>query len=185
MIPSRPEDLLAIAHIVRPHGVRGELSAEVLAPPVLELGALLVGRLYARFPGGEVRAVRGLGVRPHQERLLITLEGIQDMNAAETLRQVDLCLPRAELPPLPEGWYWEADVQACRVIDRTLGEIGQAAGLNLGLAQPRLELRRPDGALALIPWVRAFILEVNLETHQILVDLPGDFPGISASATQA
>jgi hypothetical protein len=29
------------------------------------------------------------------------------------------------------------------------------------------------------------ILEVNLETHQILVDLPGDFPGISASATQA
>jgi 16S rRNA processing protein RimM len=175
---------MAIAHIVRAHGVHGEVNAIVLAPPVLD-GAELIEdrRLFARDPKGNIRVMQGLSVRPHQDRWLITLEGIETMDEANALRNVDLCLPRAELPELPEGWYWESDLELCRVVDRTLGEIGSVKGLNLSLVQPQLEVKRPDGTIALIPWVKAFIVEVNLEACLVLTDLPPGFPGISASPT--
>lgn len=180
----RPEELLAIAHIVRPHGVHGELSVIPLAPPVLEAIDLIVERrLYARDPAGGLRPVHGVSVRGHQDRWLVVLEESQTMDEAEAFRGIDLCLPRAELPELPEGWYWEADLQLCEVFDRTLGQIGTVKGLRVTGAQAQLELSRPDGSLALIPWVRAFILEVNIASRQIHTDLPLDFPGISSSPT--
>ena len=95
----RPDDLMAIAHIVRAHGVHGEVSAIVLAPPVLD-GAELIEdrRLYARGPKGDVREMTGLAVRPHQDRWLITLEGVETMDEADALRGVDLCLPALNFP---------------------------------------------------------------------------------------
>ncbi|MCL5269421.1 MAG: ribosome maturation factor RimM [bacterium] len=176
------EQLLAVAHLMRPHGVRGEISAIPLAPPVLDGALLIRGRLWARHPGGRVEAVEAVGMRSHQDRWLIALAGVETMDQAETWRDVDLCLPREELPDLPDGWFWEADLQACRVIDAVLGPIGAVDGLDLGGAQPRLRLRRPDGRIALIPWVRAFILRVDTPTHTIHTKLPADFPGITASA---
>lgn len=179
---ARPEaeDLLAIARVTRAHGVRGEVSAIALAPPVLDAAGLIIGRrLYARGTAGDVRPIQGLSVRFHQDRWLIHLAGIESMDEADVLRGVELCLPRAELPELPEGWFWEADLQECEVIDRRLGPIGAADGLNTSGARPQLELRRPDDSIALIPWVRALIIEVDLDNKKIFTDLPLDFPGIS------
>lgn len=180
----RPDQLLAIAHIVKPHGVHGEVSAIVLAPPVLDPTELIEGRrLYGRDAKGQVRELAGEAVRPHQDRWLVLIEGIETMDDAEKLRGLDLCLTREELPALPEGWYWEEDLQRCEVVDRTLGPIGVVKGLNVTLLQPQLELKRPDGTVAWIPWVRAFIKQVDLSAGRIETDLPAEFPGISASPT--
>src|SRR5688572_22930469 len=157
-----PEELLAVARIVRPHGVAGEASADVLSPPVLDAADLLTGRVFARFPQGKVVPMQVIGLRPHGARLLIRLEGIETMDQAETLRQVDLCLPRAELPELPEGWFWEADLQLCRVFDRALGEIGAVHALNTSGPRPQLEIKRPDNTIAQIPWVKAYIVSVDI-----------------------
>ena len=175
----KSEDLLAIAHLVRPHGIRGEVSSIALAPPVLDLAGLLEGPVHARFPAGDVRSMSVEGLRPHQDRWLLTLAGVQTMDQAEALRGVDLCLRRDELPELPEGWFWEADLQRCRVVDRALGPVGMVRGLNLAGAQPRLELLCPNGSVVLIPWVKALIIQVDLEADEITTDLPLDFPGLS------
>ena len=174
-----PDELLAVAHVTRPHGIRGELSAVPLAPPVFECASLIVRRLFMRTAKGEVRPVQGLAVRPHQNRWLITLEGVEDRTQADALREIDLCLTRDELPPLPEGWYWESELQRCRVIDKTLGEIGRVHGLNLDSSQPRLEIIRPDDSIATFPWVKAFLVKVDLESSEIHIDLPPGMPGIS------
>jgi hypothetical protein len=51
-----------------------------------------------RDPGGATRTVVGVGVRFHQDRWLITLDKVESMEEANSLRGVDLCLRRAELP---------------------------------------------------------------------------------------
>lgn len=174
------EDLLAVAHIVKPHGVRGELNAVVLAPPVIDAGKLIVDRrLILRDPRGRTRPVRAVAVRGHQDRWLITLEGVEDMDAAEALRRHDLCLARAELPELPEGWYWEADLQRCRVIDARHGELGEVIELKADGYQPQLLVRPAAGGCVRIPWVRAFVKQVDLEAAEIRTDLPAGFPGLS------
>lgn len=179
MASPRPDDLLAIAHLVRPHGVRGEISAIPLAPPVVEPAVLIQDRvLTLRDPGGATRTVVGSTVRFHQDRWLITLQDVESMDDANLLRGVDLCLRRDELPRLPEGWFWEDDLQRCTVVDATLGELGGVKGLNTSGYQPQLEVLRPGGAVALIPWVRAFITDVDLAAQVIRTALPAEFPGL-------
>lgn len=179
MASTRPDDLLAIAHLVRPHGVRGEVSAIPLAPPVLDPAELVEGRvLTLREPGGALRSAVVEGLRLHQDRWLILLEGVETMDDANLLRGVDLCLRRDELPVLPEGWFWEDDLQRCRVVDAVLGEIGTVAGLGVGGMQPQLQLKRPDGQIVLIPWVRAFIVQVDLDANLVQTNLPAEYPGL-------
>lgn len=180
MARNAPQDLLAVAHVARPHGVLGEVSAIPLAPPVLDPLDLIVERvIHVRDAKGGVRQFRGEGVRGHQDRWLVKLEGIESMTDADTLRACDLCLPRAELPALPEGWYWESEIEGCRVLDGVLGEIGIALGLETGYVQTQLKLRRPDGRTVLIPLVKALIKNVDTAARLIETDLPAEFPGIS------
>lgn len=174
------DELLAIGHIARPHGVLGELSVIALAPPVLHGEELLLGHeLFLRDPKGKARVITCLGVRGHQDRWLVRLEGVETPEDGDLLRGHDLCLRRRDLPALPEGWYWEADIEGCRVIEAGLGELGVAEGLETGGAQPQLMLRRPDGALVLVPWVKAFLRGVDTEARVIQLELPLGFPGIS------
>lgn len=174
-----PSDLLAIAHLVRPHGLRGEIVAEPRVPEVVDpVGLILDRRLFLRTPKGEVSETTGVGLRPHQGRWLVALDGIESMDDAETLRGFDLCLPRAELPALPEGWYYEADLERCRVVDEHFGEIGQVEALETAGAQPNLRVRRPTGAAVLIPWVKAYFVAVDLPAGRLTTRLPLDFPGL-------
>lgn len=181
--PAHADELLAVARAVRPHGIRGELSCIVLVPPVVDPGEVIVGRrLLLRDAQGDVHPATGEAVRTHQDRWLVKLSGIDTMTDAETLRNVDLCLPRRELPSLPEGWFWEADIQGCRVVDERLGELGTAAGLDVSGPQHQLLLRR-DGIpgappVVRIPWVRAYVKAVEVQARRIQLDLPEGFPGI-------
>lgn len=176
---TEPEDLLAIAHLVRPHGLRGEIVAEPSVPEVLDPLELIVDkRLFLRDGKGQVSPARGVGLRSHQGRWLVSLEGIESIDQAETLRGAELCLPRAELPALPEGWFYEADLTRCKVVDEKMGELGQVEALDLNAAQPRLKIRRPSGALVMIPWVKAYFTHVDVPGGELKTNLPADFPGL-------
>lgn len=173
------DELLAIAHLIRPHGLRGEIVAEPLVPEVVDAVELILDRrLFLRDKAGKVSETRSVGLRRHQSRWLISLDGIESIDDAETLRSVELCLPRAELPALPEGWYYEADLTACRVVDEHFGEIGQVEALETTGAQPNLRVRRPDGAAVLIPWVKAYFTSVDVPAGELKTNLPQDFPGL-------
>jgi 16S rRNA processing protein RimM len=178
-VPTEPSpDLLAIAHLLRPWGNRGRISAVALAPPVLDPNELVADRrLYLRADDGTLRTIQGLGVMLHKGRWMVALEGIESISDAETLRGLDLCLPRAELPPLPDGWHWEADLLRCRAVDARLGDLGGVEGLDVDAPQPQLIVRRPDGSKASIPWVKAYLKGVDLAAGEIRFELPEGFPG--------
>ncbi len=183
-MPLNPQDLLAIAHLSRPHGVHGEVSAIPLTPPVLDPGVLIINkRLFLRDLHNKLREIQGEAVRSHQDRWLVKLEGIDTMDDANDLRGYDLCLPRGELPELPEGWFYETDLEGCRVIDEQLGDLGEVAGLELGYVQPQLKIRRANGAIVLIPWRTAFFPHVDLAARCISARLPVGLPGISDDDT--
>jgi 16S rRNA processing protein RimM len=178
-MPLNPKDLLAIAHLTRPHGVRGEVSAIPLTPPVIDPAALIVNkRLYLRDPQNKICEIQGEEVRVHQARWLIKLSGIESMDDADALRESDLCLPRSELPELPEGWYYETDLEGCEVIDERLGTVGIVVGLETGYSQPQLRIRRSEGRIVLVPWRDRLFPGVDLAARRITSRLPSGLPGI-------
>lgn len=179
MFSSQEDQTLAIARLTRPHGVHGELSAIAHVPPVVDLPGLIRQPLTLRSPKGWVRTVQGESARPHTGRWLIKLAGVHSRNEAESLREHELCLRRDQLPELPEGWFWEADLLGSQVIDENLGTLGEVQSLEADLPQARLTIRRPNGGEAHIPWRKVYIHRVDLAEQTIHVDLPAEFPGIS------
>src|SRR4029453_12433484 len=101
-----PPERLVVGRVLRPHGVRGELSVQVLsdAPerflPRAELGG--VAPAGPRPPGSAV--VRA--ARLHQGRLLLSLEGVEDRDAADRFRGAWLSIPAAAARPLDPGGFW-------------------------------------------------------------------------------
>ncbi len=83
-------DGIVIGHVVKPHGIRGEV--------VVRSQSDVPGR-YA--PGTRLRVgTRDLDIRssrPHAGRLLVAFEGFDDRNAVEELRGAEITAPPAQL----------------------------------------------------------------------------------------
>ena len=98
------------------------------------------------------RALTLKSVKPGSAGAIARFAEIADRGAAEALRGTLLTVPRAALPPLEEGEYYHADLigLACETQPaRALGTV--VAVENFG-AGDLLEIERPDGKRALIPF---------------------------------
>jgi 16S rRNA processing protein RimM len=180
-------DRLVVGRILRPHGVRGELSVEVLsdAPERFAPGAELgVGDPDGPAPP-ETAVV--LAARLHLGRLLLSLEGITDRDAADRLRGAWLSIPVAAARPLDPGEYWPHQLVGLAVVDRQGRPRGRVADVVPGAAHDLLAVeitpegsREPHGGapddqvrIALVPAVAALVT-VELEAGRVLVDaVPG------------
>jgi 16S rRNA processing protein RimM len=159
--------------VLRPHGVRGELSVEVLsdAPERFAPGA----ELGVGDPDGpdplEPAVIRA--ARQHLGRLLLLLEGVTDRDAADRFRGAWLSIPAAEARPLDQGEFWAHQLVGLAVVDHQGRKRGRVADVVPGSAHDLLSVELPGGATALVPAVAALVT-VELEEGRVLVDaVPG------------
>ena len=164
------DDLYMIAEILRPHGRRGEV---VLRPCTDHLATLTGARHVFLGPLSD-SPVRVLGVRMHKGAPLLKLDGIDDMNKAETLRGVAVCLPLGDLTPLQEGEYFLHDLVGLILLDHNGTRIGEVDRILETGGPPVLAGDREDGKPFLVPFASGTIQDVDLKAGTILlVDLPG------------
>jgi 16S rRNA processing protein RimM len=160
---------VVVGRIGRPHGVRGEVTVEVRTDdPDLRFvpGAALLTDPASRGP------LTVVGARWHRDILLLTLEGIDSREVAETYRNTELLVPVADLPQLedPEDFYDHQLVGlTARSTDGTvLGEVAAVRHEGADL----LVVRRPEGGEVLVPFVTAIVPTVDLEGGFLVVDPP-------------
>jgi 16S rRNA processing protein RimM len=174
--PGTPPDRLVVGRVVRPHGVRGELSVEVLsdAPERFVPGAELgVGDPDGPAPLGSAVI---LAARLHLGRLLLSLEGVEDRDAADRFRGAWLSIPAASARPLDPGEFWPHQLVGLAVVDHQGRERGRIADVVPGAAHDLLSVELPGGASALVPAVAALVT-VELEAGRVLVHaVPGLLP---------
>jgi 16S rRNA processing protein RimM len=164
---------LIVGRVLRPHGLRGELSVELHsdAPerfsPGVELGA--------GDPDGPgpLAMVTVQAARLHQGRLLLSLVGVEDRDAADRLRGTWLSIPVAAARPLDPDEFWPHQLIGLAVVDRQGRERGRVADVVPGAAHDLLAVELSGGASALVPAVAALVT-VELEAGRVLVEaLPG------------
>lgn len=164
---------LVVGRVLRPHGVRGEVVVEVLsdAPGRFAAGAAVA----AGDPDAPatLRPLTVAAVRAHQGRLLVRFAGIDDRDAAETLRASLLSIPLAAARPLGPDEYWPHQLIGLAVVDHHGRPRGTVAAVLPGAAHDLLQVRRPDGGEALVPAVAALV-RVDLAAGRVEVDaIPG------------
>jgi 16S rRNA processing protein RimM len=173
-VPRTPApDRLVVGRVLRPHGVRGELSVEILsdAPERFAAGAELgVGDPDGPEP---LQTAVVAAARRHQGRLLLCFEGVDDRDAADRYRGAWLSIPATEARPLEPGEFWPHQLVGLAVVDHQGRERGRVADVLPGAAHDLLSVELPGGASVLVPAVAALVT-VELDAGRVLVEaVPG------------
>lgn len=171
-------ELVVVGVVRRAHGLRGELAVEVLSDVA---GRISPGACFtAVHSGGAKQPVKVVGVRPHQDQLLVTFAEVNDRTAAEGLRGASLEMDRALVPPAPTGSFYQFDLVGCEVRDPSGGELGTVMDLLFGPGGSMLRVEGRHGEL-LIPFVEGFLERVDVERRRIQVVLPEGFVEVCGS----
>ena len=151
------------------HGCRGHIKVESYcdSPEVLRLLPCVY-----RLVDGRYVAYRILETGRKQESVLMQLEGIDDMDAAEAIKGEVLYAARADIP-MEEGAYFLADLEGLPVIDVDNGkEYGKIKEVSFVGGRELLVVRTPDGE-RLLPNVPAFIDRVDVKSGVYVRPIPG------------
>ena len=154
-------------------GIKGEVRITLYAQDSTNLkeGKVL---LLERAEKTVSAAIKRL--RYQKDRPVVKLEGIDDRNAAEEIRGMEVSIYASDLEELPEGEHYVRDLIGCRVIDTAADgrEIGILRDVIQNTAQSILEVETAEGRSVLIPAVDAFLRGIDEEAGVIKVELiPG------------
>jgi 16S rRNA processing protein RimM len=141
------DERLVVGRIGRAHGLRGEVAVRFTSnrPERAAPGAVL----YV----GERELVIATS-RPHQDRVLVHFEGIEDRTAAEALQGLELsALPLGDEVQLDDDELWVHEVVGAEVQDRAGTSVGRVVAVE---ANPAHDLLVLDGG-TLVPMV--FVVE--------------------------
>jgi 16S rRNA processing protein RimM len=165
-LPGEPV-FLAVGRLRHAHGVKGEITMDVLTdfPERLHKGKEV-------FAGERHQPVRINGMRWKDTLLLLSFEGYEDCDQVNELRNQILYVRSENLPPLPDGHYYFHQLRGLKVLDE--------AGKLLGILDEILEtgandvyvVRSTEGKEILLPAIEAVILNVYLEKGEMVVHPP-------------
>ena len=98
--------------------------------------------------------------------------GIDDRNASETLKGVQLVIDAANRRNLGAGEWWPEDLVGCSAVDVSGATVGEVVEVIFAGVQDRLVVMRPDGARAEVPFVEALVPSVDIGERVVTLDLP-------------
>lgn len=162
------EPTVAVGRITRAHGVHGEVAVLVLS------------EVPGRFADGEAlrledgRELIVSSSRPHRDRLLVHFREVGDRAEAEALQGAFLVVPRSSSPELPEGSWWDHQIEGCVLETDTGRVLGTVSDVIHTGANDVWSAIGEGGAETLIPVLRDIIVSVDVEAGRIVVrEIPG------------
>lgn len=168
----RQDELIEVGHIVKPHGINGELSVTLDEPDVdlseLKCIVLDIDGLFVPF---FVESVRSRGAAS----VLVTIDGISDEKQAAPLGGKTVWALRDDLDfdddAESDGFYAE-DFIGYSLTDVEKGEIGLINAINDVTDNVLFIVDRPDGSEVFVPVAEEFFREIDTENKRILMELP-------------
>jgi 16S rRNA processing protein RimM len=104
--------------------------------------------------------------------VIARISGVEDRNQAETLRGLQLYLPRSTLPQTEADEYYHADLIGLEAVLGDGTSIGRVRAIHDFGAGDTLELARPDAPPVMVPFTRAVVPVVELAAGRLVVDPP-------------
>jgi len=170
-VPEQVEtEWATIGKVVALFGVHGELKVRLLSDipnRFAELGVVYLGPGHVRHVIESVRPYKG-------EMVLLGLEHVNDANTAEALRNLDICIPLAELAKLPPGSYYQHDIIGLQVYTVDGYDVGKIIDIMITGSNDVYIVKTAGGKQVLIPAIRDVIKEIDLARHIMHIDpMPG------------
>lgn len=188
--PGFPDDAIEVGLVLGAWGIKGGIRVR---PFSRDPEALFASRRWflrppegkpgPRAPSAWPAMLHITGSKPQGDSVVATAQELPDRNAAEALQGARIFIARSSFPTAGAGEYYWIDLIGLAVINREGQPLGSVVGLIDTGAHSVLQLRRPDAAEGatgeaterLIPFVAAYIDDVNLAERRITVDWGQDY----------
>ena len=152
-------DYLEAGRFGAPHGVKGDLRAECWCDSVevlKKLHTLYIKTASAWIPLKVSRCV------PYKDQTLIHVEGYDTPEKSSALKNKIFHAARADLPALPEGRFYIADLLGLPVTDADTGrQYGVLKDVSDGAASQLYEIETPEKKTVYLPVVPQFVVRID------------------------
>jgi 16S rRNA processing protein RimM len=158
---------LVVGRLRKAHGVRGEISMEVLTD--------FPERLSTRksvYVGDDHLPLQVTRMRWKDRLMLFSFAGYNDCDQVNLLRNELVYVRRDELPPLPEGKYYHYQLLGLAVRDETGNQLGNLEEILETGANDVYVVRAEGKEDLLLPAIGDVILQVDLEVGVLVVRPP-------------
>jgi 16S rRNA processing protein RimM len=179
-----------LARIVRPQGRRGEVLADIFTdfPEHFTERKRLFLRPAQGTGADAMRETRVESHWLHKGRVVLKFAQVDSIADAENLRGFEVVIPREERMPLEGDAVYVSDLLGVRVIDISRGgaeDAGEITDVEPEAAGPAmLVVRTPAGDELLIPFVRAYLRKIDLQTKRMEMELPLGLLAMQAPLTE-
>jgi 16S rRNA processing protein RimM len=167
---------ICIARIGAAHGVRGAVKLWTFTEDplaVMQYGPLASKDGARSFEVATARAAKG--------HLVATLKGIATREDAERLNGIELYIAREKLPAAAEGEYYHADLIGLAAVNAANAPLGRVIAIHNFGAGDIIEIAPPQGATMLLPFTNAVVPEVDLARGRVVIELPEEIAGDTAT----
>ncbi len=159
-------DYIKVGTIVNTFGLRGELKIQSLSD-FTELRFKVGQELLIEYENDyDIVIVKTM--RFHKGFVLCSFNELQDINLVEKYKGCDIYISREFIQNLPVGEYYFFELKGCDVYENN-AKIGQVKDVEEGY-QTILRIDT-DGREVLVPYVDAFIKNVDVKARRIDVSL--------------
>lgn len=159
-------EFVRIGIVAKPQGIRGEVKINSLSDRLERF--LDLKEVYIEDKGNyTLYAVKG--TRLSGECAFLFLEKIYSRDEAEKIRNKYVCVRREDAISLEEGRYFIFDIVGCKCVT----EDGKVLGTVTEVLQPGANdvyCVKGDSGEILVPAVKSFVLDIDIENKRILVD---------------
>ena len=150
--------------ITAPVGIKGEVRVFPYTDEITRFSA--IKELYIEGTESKVQSVRYQG-----SMVVLKLAGVDDRNAAEAARNKTLYLDKSKLWKVPKGTYFNQDLIGMSVLSTDGRILGVLAEVIQNTSQDIYRVEKPAGGSFMIPAVKEFIKDVDVEGKRMQVQL--------------
>jgi len=167
---------VTIARILRPHGRRGEVAAEILTDFPERLKTLASAWLWDGRSAPKRVAVRSCWLSQSRGgQAIFHFEGSDSISDAEKLAGLHVQIPLSERVQLPSGSYYVTDLIGCEVREKNGAKIGEVRDVQFTgedvAGTPILVVDAPRGEI-LVPLAEEICVRVDTVARVIETVLP-------------
>ena len=164
------QERLEIGQIVNTFGIKGELKVAPFTDDIRRFDNLKT--IYVRTKK-ETKQYQVENVKYHKNMVLIKLEGIDQIEDAEMLRNAFLEVDRENAIPLKEGTYFIADLIGLEVYTESGDLLGKVEDIYNTGSNDVYVVKDELGKQILLPGIKEVIKEVKLDDKIVVHLIPG------------
>lgn len=168
-MPEPGSDLVLIARAVKTHGLKGEVAAELLTDFPERFEDL--DQVILVSPKGEQQPRRLEDFWFQKDRVVLKLEGCDDVDAAKELIGYEFAVHESERVQLEDDEFYDWELEGCtvKVGDESIGQVRSV--MKTGGAEI-LVVSDETGKERLVPLATSIVVEINPDAKMIVIDPP-------------